>query len=536
MRRLIGGTILAIALGATALMAACDAGAPRGIVSAATPEAAEAGARILAAGGNAVDAAVAVSFALAVTEPAMSGLGAQTQILIAEPGREPVIVNGTSRSPANTPTDAAAGAIAGHRATTIPSMVRTLDHAWRMHGSAVVDWPELLAPAIGCAESGFVVGPFRHRVWEQLADQLRADPAVAALFLDEDGSPPAAGDTFRQPVLARTLRRLAEQGAADFYTGEIARTIARDMEQHGGWVTYEDLASFAEPQEIAPLHGTYRGRDIYTMPPPGGGWVVLQILNLLELAPATELQIDSPERLQHLVSALRIGHRERHYHPVTDLVDFQADVGHRISKEAARKLAEREERGETTHFTVVDGDGMVVSVTASINNFFGARAAAPDLGFLYNDYMHEFELDDSDHPFALRPGAMPYSSMTPTVVLEDGRPVLGLGSPGSSRIISAVSQVLQLWIDTDIGIAGAVAAGRVHVVPDSLLYVEPLLREPGLEAAFTARGFALGEPRAYLAAGELSAYFGGVHAVAFERGHWRGAADPRRDGRVLEAR
>ena len=147
-----------------------------------------------------------------------------------------------------------------------------------------------------------------------------------------------------------------------------------------------------------------------------------------------------------------------------NLSDFTAEVERKISKETARQLADQDMRGETTHFTVVDGAGMVVSVTASINNFFGAGVASPELGFPYNDYMREFEVDDPSHPFALRADAMPYSSMTPTVLSRDGIPVLGLGSPGSARIVSAVVQAIQLWADTDMGIEHAVSFGRAHVV------------------------------------------------------------------------
>ncbi len=533
MIRTMSATRFATTAAIVAVLTGCGSPEPRGVVSAATPEAAAAGARVLAAGGNAVDAAVAVSFALAVTEPAMSGLGGQTQLLVAAPRAEPFIINGTSFAPRATPIEAKTEEIARHTATTVPSMVRTLDHAWRLHGSAEVDWAQLIAPAIEYAEAGFVVGPFRHRVWLQLQEILQADATVAALFLTEAGTAPAVGSTFKQPVLARTLRRIAEHGAADFYTGRIARTIAADMAANGGWLSYDDLVQLAQPGELQPLRGTYRDWSIHTMPPPGGGWVVLQILNLLEQHSVSDLAFDSPNRLALVVGALRIGHRERRDHPVENLIDYRGEVDRKTSKETARELAIPATQGETTHFTVVDADGMVVSVTASINNFFGARAASPGLGFLYNDYMREFVLDDPTHPFALRAGAMPYSSMTPTVLSHDGVPMLGLGSPGSARIVSAIAQVIQLWVDTDLGIASAVAYGRAHVVPDSLLYLEPVLAAADA-GRFGNRGFVFGEPRAYLAVGDLNAYFGGVHAVALEDGEWLGAADPRRDGAVVQ--
>lgn len=524
--------LLAAALAGASL--ACGRGDPGGGVAAATPEAADAGAAILARGGNAVDAAVAVAFALAVTEPAMSGLGGQTQILIARSGTAPVVVNGTSFAPVAIPADVSAGDVTGHRATTVPTSVKALAYAWRRFGSGAIGWRDLLAPAIRLAGEGFVVGPFRHRVWARHADGLHANDATRTLFLDADGAVPAEGARFVQPVLARTLRRLREAGPEDFYRGEIARQIAADMAAHGGWITLDDLRGLGDPVEVAPLEGSYRGWTVYTAPPPAGGWQVLLLLNLFETWPAESLAPDAPRRAVRLARALRLAHGERRARPIRDPADYADDVAAKLDKHAARRMLEG--RGETTHFTVADGDGMVVSVTASINAYFGARVAAPTLGFLYNDYMHEFVLGDPAHPYALRPGGVPYSSMSPTVLVRDGVPVLGLGSPGSARIVSAVAQVIQLWADAGLTLAEAVAAPRLHVVPDSLLLLEAPELPLRARATLERMGFVFGAPRADLALGGRNAYFGGVHAVARRDGRWEGAADPRRDGVVRWAR
>lgn len=506
-----------------------------GVVSAATSEAAAAGAEILEAGGNAVDAAVAVSFALAVTEPAMSGLGGQTQILIHSPNREPLAINGTSFSPQATPERATAEDIAGHRATTIPSTVRTLAYAMKKYGSGRISWPQALAPAIRYAEEGFVVGRFRALVWSSHVEDLHQHPATESLFLKKDGASPAEGELWQQPILAKTLRRLAEHGAEDFYTGKIAREIAADMASNGGWITLEDLQNVPQPVELPALKGSYRDWTVFTLPPPGSGWVVLQILNLLERSPVDELLPASPQRLFHLAKAIQIGQTNRRNNPIKNLIDYSDEVADRISKDTAKLLQESEDSaasGETTHFSVVDATGMAVSVTASINAYFGARVASPNLGFLYNDYMHEFEIGKPEHPFALRPHAMPYSSMSPTILAKNGEAHLVLGSPGSSRIISAVAQVIQLWVDAGIGIENAVAAKRIHVVPDDKLYIEAPDLADSVLAAFTQRGYQITEPRMDLVNGELNPYFGGVHAIAREKGKWVGTADPRRDGAV----
>lgn len=508
-----------------------------GVVSAASPEAAAAGREILERGGNAIDAAVAVAFSLAVTEPAMSGLGAGIQILLQSPDQSPLVINGTSRAPAVIPAGVTARDLIAHRATTVPSTVRTLDYAWRHHGSGRVSWADLLAPAIRSAEEGFAIGPFRHLVLVRTAENLRANPSGAALMLNPDGTVPAAGTVWKQPVLARTLRRLAEHGADDFYRGEIARDIAADMAANGGWITAEDLARLPEPREQPALRGTYRGWDVATLAPPASGWVVLQILNVLELSPPSELVPGTATRNDLIVEALKVGHTSNQRSPVHDMADPVAESADRISKETAAGLrAEARGRtpGETTHFSLVDSNGMAVAVTTSINNYYGAYVASPRLGFLYNDYMHEFVLDDPAHPFALRGGALPFSSMSAMILARDGQPRMAVGSPGSARIISAVSQVAQLWADGQRDIVGAVATPRWHLIPPDRLYSED--QPTGWREHFAPRGWRFPEVATDLKLSELNAYFGGVHAIAWENNRWTGAADPRRDGAVETAR
>nr|WP_321490379.1 gamma-glutamyltransferase [uncultured Hyphomonas sp.] len=526
-------------LAAAVMVASCAPSAPRealvhfGVVSSGSPEATAAGIEILEQGGNAIDAAVAVQFALGVTEPAMSGLGGQTQIVLQKPGEQAVVINGTSYAPAAFGSDVTSTELrTGYTSTTVPSTVKVMDFAMRNFGSGNVSWANTLAPAIVYANDGFEVGPFRALVYARHDADLRVNPVVEDLFLNPDGTLPQQGDVLLQPVLGATLERLAEAGADDFYTGEIAAKIAADMAANGGWITAEDLASTPDPKIMAPLTTTYRGYDISTLPPPAGGWVVLQALNLLEQMPEDDLDAQDASRAAALLTALDIAHASRATSPEVDLVNYGSDMAARIDKATAASLLNPEGHGETTHFSVVDKDGFAVSVTSSVDSYFGSRAASPELGFVYNNYMQTFDLSPGT-TFSLASRAMPYSSMSTTIVSKDGNPVIVVGSPGSARIISAVTQVVSHWIDVDAGIEAAVAAPRVHVVYDSgdgrdNAYVEQM--PDGLNV--DAMGFDLTTPRADLEMNGLNAYFGGVHAIAMEEDGWRGAADPRRDGAV----
>jgi gamma-glutamyltranspeptidase/glutathione hydrolase len=502
-----------------------------GVVSAGSPEAVSAGLQILKQGGNAVDASIAVAFTLAVTEPAQSGLGGQAQFLIYKPGDAPIIINGTSFSPLNLPEIISKQDLVKYKATTVPSMVKVLNYLWKNY-SAGLEWSDLLNPSIGFAESGFFLTEFRHKVLEYNLEDLKKDPVTSELFLSTNGSLINSIVLWKQPVLAKTLKQLAEKGAEDFYSGDIAKKIVNDMKINNGWITKDDLTNLPNPKNQKPLRGTYRGYEIYTMPPPGGGWVIIQALNILEQYPSEKLKLESDDRLKLIAIALQIAHRSRSEEPVEDLINYQEDVNLKTDKNHVKKLLEDYSNGETTHFSVVDKNGMVVSATLSINNYFGAKAASPELGFLYNDYMNEFKINEPENPFNLRPDAMPYSSMTPTILMKDGKPVMAIGSPGSERIISAIVQVISLWIDAGLSINEAVSYPRIHVTPDKVIFIEsdkfPVVQKENLINS----GFVFNQPPSEIIIKGLNPYFGGINSIAFENGEWRGAADPRRDGTV----
>lgn len=486
---------------------AMGAGPQRGVVAAATPEATTAGVDILRAGGNAIDAAVAVSFTLGVTEPAGSGLGGALQMIVYPPSGEPFVINGTSYSPSKLPAEIEDEHLkSGHTATTVPSLVKALGFVFEKYGSKSLSWAEVLAPAIQYAEIGYPVVGFRHRSLEAFARPLRLDAAAAQYFLQPDGLPHRRGTVIRQPVLAETLRRLARHGADDFYTGGLARDIAEDMATHGGWITLEDLQSVANPPVLEPRTAIYRGWSVHTVPHPAGGRSVLKALSELGKAPPEELNTESETRMVRLLEALKVAHTDRRNNPVPG--------------------------GETTHFSIVDRSGMAVAVTQSLNAYYGAKAANAKLGFLYNNYMSTFRDRDADHPYALAPKAPPYSSMSATIVARGGEAYLAIGSPGSARIVSAVTQVISHWIDIGNGIGPAVEAYRVHATPDNEAYIE----QPHLTGAalrlLADRGFDLKRADFKTAEDFHNPYFGGVHAVARDGYGWRGAADLRRDGRA----
>lgn len=510
----------------------------KGVVSAASPEAAKAGAMILQKGGNAIDAAVAVAFALGVSEPAMSGLGGGTQILMSIPEQEPIAINGTTFSPIATPMEVG-DTLNYHRRSTIPSTVKVLDYVWRKYGSGKISWADLLEPAIHLAEEGFVVGSFRHKVYYRYRNALQKSLHHANVVLMPDGSIPAPGDILQQPILANTLRRLAIHGANDFYQGQIAKSIATDMIENDGWITLADLQNFPNPKELPPLQTTYRDFEVYTQPPPCGGWTVLQILHILEKSATEELKLNSAFRLEKLAKALELGHADRANNPIPDLSNYQAFIQEKLDKEYAVELLKKdfkavpssEVNGETTHFSVVDTDGIAVAVTASINAYFGAKAAAKDLGFLYNSYMDDFKFGQPDHPYAIAPHRMAYSSMSPTIIRRHGKNVLVIGSPGSKRIISTVAQLSQVWMDEGIDIQDLLRLPRVHV-NQKKLYLEDMQLPSKVLDQLRHLGYKIAFPSYSLMQNNRNAYFGGVHAVAFEKEHWVGAADLRRDGAV----
>lgn len=510
------------------------------LVTSATPEATKSGEIIFNKGGNAADVAVAVAFTLGVTEPAMSGIGGRTMLILSVPNKKPVAIGGISLTPSAIDTSITKENLTYYKQVSIPSQVKVLHYIWKKYGSGKLKWFELLQPAIQYAEKGFKIGVHRHHVFKRIEKKLKNSPYHNNDLLI-DGEIPAIGDIVKQPALANTLKRLATHGADDFYKGKIAQQIADDFKKNGGWITYNDLVNFPEPTELTPLHTTYRNEyNVYSFVPPGGGWQVLQILNLLELSNANNINENNQHRLETLIKALNISHNDRLNNPISDYKNYTKEIGKKLSKNYAKKLLEtskvnskndhlKEDKdgGETTHFSVMDKNGMALSVTSSVGAYFGSLTSTKTLGFFYNSYIKSlmgFGLGKS-----LEKNTPIPSSMSPSLVKKDGKNVLIIGTPGSKRIVSTIAQLIQLWVDSNKSIKEIIKLPRVHAIKQKV-YIESQDISTENIQRIRKMGYKITFPDYDLTNFGRNAYFGGVHAIEYKQGKWKAAADPRRDG------
>jgi gamma-glutamyltranspeptidase/glutathione hydrolase len=501
---------------------------PYGMVSSQHHEATRAGKEILAAGGNAVDAACATALALGVCEPAASGIGGQTMMIIhlAATGQT-LALDGSSRAPNRALAEQVTGGgqrFRGHRATTAPSSLATYDYALKQYGT--FPFAEVVQPAIRLATKGYTVSVLQNALAQRELKHLRLHSA-GGLFLRDGRRAYPAGSRFRQPVLARTLRRLAAEGVEDFYLGGIARKIHRDMRAHDGLLHLDDLAQIPHPIERKPVSCRFEGHRFLTFPPPGAGRTLVEMLHILgEFSPGLR-EIDSPRRAVLLARVIRQAFLDRRDRPFDPAFYQQIDDRRMMSPRYAALIARTLRRqirshGETTHLSVMDRFGNAVGLTQSIERVYGSFCAAPDLGFLYNNYMSCFETGDISHPYYLRPNAVPWASVAPTIGFRGRRPWLVIGSPGSQRITPAIVQVLlRLQKQSPFD---AVEAPRLHCSLEGRVSFESSRMRSDIPAALNRAGFEL-DPRA-----PYSFYLGCVQLVLRERDHFIGVADPRRDG------
>jgi gamma-glutamyltranspeptidase / glutathione hydrolase len=522
--------------------------ARRGMVVSREIHATHAGVEVLKAGGNAVDAAVAVGFALAVTHPSAGNIGGGGFMLLRMADGRSTFIDFRERAPQaasrNMYMDPAAARDSqlGYRAAGVPGTVRGLEYASRKYGRK--KWAELVRPAVDLAAKGF---PLSYQQAQSLRNtkELAQFPESKRIFL-KDGKFHEAGDTLRQPELARTLERIARLGAADFYEGETARLLARDMKEHGGLITAGDLKNYAVV-ERKPLTGKYRGYELITAPPPSsGGAGILQMLGVLEGAGYEKAGAGSATAVHYLAEAMRRYFADRAQHmgdadfvkvPLASLLDPGYIAGLRGSIDPVRATpSERVKAGvfahespETTHYTIADAEGNIASVTYTLNGGFGSKVTATGLGFLLNNEMDDFSARPGfpnmfglmqGEANAIQPGKRPLSSMTPTIVLRDGKPFLAVGSPGGPTIINTVLEVIVNVIDFRMNVQDAVNWPRIHHqwMPDEL-QLEPGY-SPDTAALLESRGYKIKRVKSQ----------GEAAAILFGDGWFQGAADPRSEG------
>ncbi len=529
--------------------------ADNGMVASQEAVATRVGVEVLRAGGNAVDAAAAVGFALAVTLPRAGNLGGGGFMLIhlAESG-ETVALDYRETAPAGATRDMyldAEGEVDKERArfshlsVGVPGTVAGLALAVERYGRLPL--AQVLAPAIRLAEEGIVVTRDLARSLEQRRERLARWPASAAIFLKPDGALYRPGDRLRQADLAWSLRQIADQGPAAFYEGLIARKIVAEMAAHEGLITAADLRAYrAVIRE--PVRGRYRGVEIASMPPPSSGGVhLVQILNILEGYPIGALGHNGAETLHLMAEAMKLAYADRSEHlgdpdfwpvPVAGLTDksYAQKLAEGIDRRRARPADEIKpgapapyESPDTTHFSVMDRAGNVVSNTTTINFSYGTGIVAAGTGILLNNEMDDFSAKPGvpnayglvgGAANAVEPGKRPLSSMTPTILFENGRPLLATGSPGGSRIITTVLQVVMNVVDHGMNVAAASAAPRVHHqwLPDQLRVETGL--SPDTLQALAAKGHEIAVGNA----------MGSTQTVGRVEGIFVGASDPRRLG------
>jgi len=551
--------------------------AQHGIVVSAHELASQAGVEIMQAGGNAVDAAVAAGFALAVVHPPAGNIGGGGFMLIRMADGKAHFIDYREKAPAAAARDmyldgqgnVIEGASEyGYKAIGVPGSVAGLVYAEQKYGKLTL--PKVMAQAIRLAREGYELS------WGEARDlhdkHLSQFPESRRIF-QRDGNYYRSGEIFRQPDLARTLERIAAK-PDDFYHGALARELAAAVRKGGGLITADDLAHY-EVKEREPIRGTYRGYEIISAPPPSsGGTVLVESLNILEGYDLAKLGNRSAESIHFTTEAFRraffdraefLGDPDFAKIPVAQLVDKKYGAAWRDSIDDSNATSSKDlkrpaifseleqyaaahpqpvanhESPHTTHYSVVDAEGNAVSVTTTINDWFGSRVTAEGLGFLMNDEMDDFSakpgVPNADGLIqgaanAIGPGKRPLSSMTPTMVVHEGKTVLVLGSPGSSKIITTVANVLMGVLDYGMNIQEAVNAPRFHNqwLPD-VLNVEQWF-SPDTVQRLQKKGYNV---QFGLHEGGGSPYWSDAECIAIDpkTGERLGASDYRNNGRAV---
>lgn len=526
--------------------------------------ASEIGVDVMKRGGNAVDAAVAVALALAVTYPEAGNLGGGGFMLIRFADGRTTTIDYREMAPQAASRDVfiekngelirgEGSSTVGYRASGVPGTPAGLDYAFNKYGSKKITWAQLVEPSRKIAADGFVLSNRLANLFKNYKETLNRYEDSRRIFLN-NGKFFEEGDVLRQPDLAQTLSRMEKSGAREFYTGETARLIAADMRAHNGLITLDDLKNY-QPRERVPLRGKYRGYEIITMPPPSsGGIVMLQTLGMLEKYDIRSMGWASSEKYHVLTESLRRSFADRAEYmadpdfadvPTAGLLDkkyIDARGASIDSTKASRSSDIRagqiigKEPTETTHFTVVDPQGNVVTNTYTINDLYGSRVTARGTGVLLNDEMDDFAArPGKPNLFGLvqgernkvEPKKRPLSSMTPTIVLrKNGSLWFALGARGGPRIITAVLQSVINVIDYDMDIQAAIDSPRIHHqwLPDEIVS-EPFGMSSDTRRALEALGHKFSASPANIASA--------TGIMIDEKGVRLGAIDSRSDGAAI---
>jgi gamma-glutamyltranspeptidase/glutathione hydrolase len=476
-----------------ARMEARESRAPKGMVVSANERASRIGMEVLQSGGNAIDAAIATGFALAVVHPTAGNIGGGGFMVIRWPDGRTAALDFREKAPlASHPKmwlDANGEYSSGmhhnsHLAVGVPGTVAGFALAHEKYGSG--EWARLVQPAVALAEGGFQVSDNLARSLGGVLRSMERYPASIATF-SKNGTPYEAGETLRQPDLGKTLARIMREGRDGFYKGETARLVAAEMRRGGGIITEEDLAKY-QAKERTPIRGTYRGYDIISMAPPSsGGIAMVEMMNILEGYDLRAMGHNSTQYIHHLAEAMRRAYLDRARY-VADMDYADVPIEKLTSKEYAATLRATidatkatpsapsdieiaSESPETTHYSVVDANGIAVSVTYTLEAGYGSKIVVPGAGFLLNNEMGDFNAGPGltnatgligTEPNLTRPEQRMLSSMTPSIVAKDGQLVAIVGSPGGRTIINTVMQVILNVIDHGMSIQDAVNAPRIH--------------------------------------------------------------------------
>ncbi|MFC1542160.1 gamma-glutamyltransferase [Candidatus Latescibacterota bacterium] len=498
--------------------------ARKGMVVSDSEIASQMGCSILKSGGNAIDAAVATAFALAVTWPTAGNIGGGGFLVYHSTDGNVTSFDFREKAPIAATQDMYLSEQRlirdnsnhdGFLSIGVPGTVAGLYKAHQLYGKK--SWSELLEPAIQLASEGFEYtwALYRQTNSKELKERLQQYPSTAKVFYKKNLEPYQPGEIFRQPDLANTLKRIQKYGHDGFYKGITAEKLASFMQQNGGLIILEDLAQY-EAIERKPVHGTYRGFDVYSMPPPSsGGIVLIEMLNILEGYNLKDIGFNSALYLHLLTETMRRAYANRAKYLGDSDFNPEMPVEKLLSKSYAEILRESIdlsvasvsdsagfnqgfESDETTHFSVVDADGNAVSMTYTLEYSYGSGIVAEGLGFLLNNEMGDFNaipgLTDSHgnigtKPNLIAPQKRMLSSMSPTILAKDGKPVIVIGSPGGRTIINTVLQVVLNMVDHNMNIAEAIEAGRIHHqwLPDVTI-VEKLAISSDTEKLFTNMG------------------------------------------------